>query len=352
MTTQYDDLILKHTGNWKNTNAIVTKVGGDKSAIVQAIQRLVEMDYLEVKPNSNRILYKRKNTAQTEFNFIRMMEHMEVNQKTEINALSQFSTLLMKDGKRLRQKSTDVLEHINEEVNRAYMVKKRLNHQKNLEIISRSMADERIKKLDDYIVDHSQKEPELLKQLNKETWQKVLNPRMLSGSFQGRVLAMISKLIQPKNILEIGTFTGYSALCLAEGMHRSGTLFTIDKNEELESFSREYFDKSPYKKQIKQMVGNALEIIPTIHEKFDLVFIDADKSNYSNYFNLIIDKMNSGGVILSDNVLWSGKVIETLDPSDVSTKIVLEYNALLKEDPRLETVLLPIRDGLTVSIKK
>jgi len=203
--------------------------------------------------------------------------------------------------------------------------------------------------IDKYVVDHSQKEPELLKQLNKETWQKVLNPRMLSGSFQGRVLAMISKLIQPKNILEIGTFTGYSALCLAEGMHQSGTLFTIDKNEELESFSREYFDKSPYKKQIKQMVGNALEIIPTIHEKFDLVFIDADKSNYSNYFNLIIDKMNSGGVILSDNVLWSGKIVEKLNPKDADTNALIIYNKLLNADDRIETVMLPIRDGLTIS---
>jgi caffeoyl-CoA O-methyltransferase len=203
--------------------------------------------------------------------------------------------------------------------------------------------------IDKYVVDHSQKEPELLQQLNKETWQKVLNPRMLSGSFQGRVLAMISKLIQPKNILEIGTFTGYSALCLAEGMHQSGTLFTIDKNEELESFSREYFDKSPYKKQIKQMVGNALEIIPTIHEKFDLVFIDADKSNYSNYFNLIIDKMNSGGVILSDNVLWSGKIVEKLNPKDADTNALIIYNKLLNADDRIETVMLPIRDGLTIS---
>lgn len=203
--------------------------------------------------------------------------------------------------------------------------------------------------IDKYVVDHSQKEPELLQQLNKETWQKVLNPRMLSGSFQGRVLAMISKLIQPKNILEIGTFTGYSALCLAEGMHRSGMLFTIDKNEELESFSRNFFDKSPYKKQIKQIVGNALEIIPTINEKFDLVFIDADKSNYSNYFNLIIDKMNSGGVILSDNVLWSGKIVEKLDPKDVDTNALIIYNKLLNDDDRIETVMLPIRDGLTIS---
>lgn len=203
--------------------------------------------------------------------------------------------------------------------------------------------------IDQYVVKHSQQEPMLLQQLNKETWQKVLNPRMLSGAFQGRILSMISKLIQPKNILEIGTYTGYSALCLAEGMQKSGLLLTIDKNEELESFSRKYFDKSDYKNQIKQMVGNALEIIPTINMKFDLVFIDADKSNYVNYFNLIIDKMNSGGVILSDNVLWSGKIVEKIDPKDLDTNALLFYNNLLNNDNRIETVLLPIRDGLTIS---
>ena len=203
--------------------------------------------------------------------------------------------------------------------------------------------------IDTYAVNHSQKEPELLQQLNKETWQKVLNPRMLSGAFQGRILSMISKLIQPKTILEIGTYTGYSALCLAEGMQQNGTLFTIDKNEELEHFSRKYFDKSPYKNQLKQFIGNALDIIPTLNEKFDLVFIDADKSNYHNYFHLIIDKMNSGGVILSDNVLWSGKVVENLDPKDIDTAALIAYNKLLNSDKRIETVLLPIRDGLTIS---
>lgn len=203
--------------------------------------------------------------------------------------------------------------------------------------------------IDKYVVDHSQEEPAYLKQLNKETWQKVLNPRMLSGGFQGRVLSMISKLIHPKNILEIGTYTGYSALCLAEGMQKKGQLFTIDKNEELEDFSKKYFDGSLYKNQIVQLMGNALEIIPTLEERFDLVFIDADKSNYVNYFNLIIDKMNAGGVILSDNVLWSGKVIEELDSKDVDTKALIAYNKLLNSDPRIETVLLPIRDGLTIS---
>ena len=204
-------------------------------------------------------------------------------------------------------------------------------------------------KIDDYVVSHSQNEPQILQELSKETWQKVLNPRMLSGAFQGRVLSMISKLIQPKNVLEIGTYTGYSALCIAEGLHPEGKIYTIDKNEELETLQEKYFEKSGYQNQMEQYVGNALEIIPTLDIKFDLVFIDADKSNYINYFHLIIDKMNAGGIILSDNILWSGKVIEKLDPKDLDTKVLLEYNKLLNSDERIETVLLPIRDGLTVS---
>jgi caffeoyl-CoA O-methyltransferase len=205
------------------------------------------------------------------------------------------------------------------------------------------------KKIDDYILAHSQHEPQLLQELNRETWQKVLNPRMLSGEFQGRVLSMISKLIQPKTILEIGTYTGYSALCLAEGLAPNGELHTLDRNEELFDLQRAYFDKSPYKDQIHQHLGTALDLLPQFNQKFDLVFVDADKENYSNYFHLIIDKMNPGGVILSDNVLWSGKVVEALDPKDIDTAALLEYNRLLNEDPRLETVLLPIRDGLTLS---
>lgn len=204
-------------------------------------------------------------------------------------------------------------------------------------------------KIDDYSVSHSQKEPQILQQLTKETWQKVVNPRMLSGAFQGRVLSMISKLIQPKNILEIGTYTGYSAICIAEGLQEHASIDTIDKNEELADLQNKYFEKSGFRNKIIQHVGLALEIIPTIHKKFDLVFIDADKSNYSNYFHLIIDKMNKGGVILSDNVLWSGKVVEKLDPKDQDTKALLEYNKLLNTDKRIETVLLPIRDGLTIS---
>ena len=207
-------------------------------------------------------------------------------------------------------------------------------------------------KLDDYVVKHSEDEPALLKALTRETYQKILQPRMLSGHYQGRVLSVLSKLIRPKVILELGTFTGYSALCLAEGLDKNGIIHTIDINEELVDFQRSYFDKSDYSSQIIQHLGSAIDIIPTLDTSFDLVFMDADKPNYINYFHQIIDKLNPGGVILSDNVLWSGKVIEELNPSDVSTKIVLEYNALLKDDPRLETVLLPIRDGLTVSIKK
>ena len=206
--------------------------------------------------------------------------------------------------------------------------------------------------LDDYVVSHSENEPELLQQLKRETYQKILQPRMLSGHYQGRVLSMISKLVNPKNILEIGTYTGYSALCLAEGMQSKGALHTIDVNEELVDFQRKYFNKSGYGNQIYQHLGDALEIIPKLDKTFDLVFIDADKENYSNYFNLIIDKLNTGGIILSDNVLWSGKILETtFKKDDTSTPALIEYNALLKENNRVETVVLPIRDGLTISRK-
>ena len=207
-------------------------------------------------------------------------------------------------------------------------------------------------KLDDYVVQHTENEPELLRELSRETFQKILQPRMLSGHFQGRILSFLSKLIRPKKILELGTFTGYSALCLAEGLDKDGELHTIDKNEELVSFQRRYFNRSIHGTKIHQHTGCALEIIKKLNYKFDLIFIDADKSNYVNYFNLLADKIKRGGVLISDNVLWSGKVIEPLENSDLSTKVLLEYNKLLKEDPRFETILLPIRDGLTLSIKK
>ena len=207
-------------------------------------------------------------------------------------------------------------------------------------------------KLDDYVVQHTENEPELLRELSRETFQKMLQPRMLSGHFQGRILSFLSKLIRPKKILELGTFTGYSALCLAEGLDKDGELHTIDKNEELVSFQRRYFNRSIHGSKIHQHTGCALEIIKKLNYEFDLIFIDADKSNYVNYFNLLANKIKRGGVLISDNVLWSGKVIEPLENSDLSTKVLLEYNRLLKEDPRFETILLPIRDGLTLSIKR
>ena len=206
--------------------------------------------------------------------------------------------------------------------------------------------------LDDYVVTHSQDEPILLQQLNRETYQKILQPRMLSGHYQGRLLSMLSKLIRPQSILEIGTYTGYSALCLAEGMQKEGAIHTIDINEELVDFQRKYFDKSGYGTQIHQYLGNALDIIPQLNKSFDLVFIDADKNNYSNYFHCIIDKLNVGGILLSDNVLWSGKVLDTeFKKEDTSTPALIAYNKLLKDDKRVETLVLPIRDGLTISRK-
>ena len=206
-------------------------------------------------------------------------------------------------------------------------------------------------KVDEYVIAHSEDEPELLKELNRETHQKILHPVMLSGAYQGRVLSMISKLIRPNRVLEIGTYTGYATLCLAEGLTQSGEIHTIDNNEELFDFQRKYFDRSVYGLQIIQHLGNAMDILPNLDLKFDLVFIDADKTNYINYFNLVIDQLNSGGVILSDNVLWYGKVVEPIQEKDKSTKILTEYNTVLKNDKRVETVILPIRDGLTISRK-
>lgn len=204
-------------------------------------------------------------------------------------------------------------------------------------------------KINDYVIAHSQPEPELLQQLSRETWQKVLAPRMLSGHLQGRILSMLSKLIHPEYILEIGTYTGYSALCLVEGLTPDGELHTIDINEELTDLQRKYFDKSGYGKQIIQHTGDALKIIPKLERSFDLVFIDADKHNYPGYLELLLPKLPKGAVILSDNVLWSGKVVEKVDEDDIDTIALLRYNKLLNQHPQLESVMLPIRDGLTVS---
>lgn len=203
--------------------------------------------------------------------------------------------------------------------------------------------------LEDYIEEHSQSEPELLAELSRETHLKVLQPRMITGHFQGRVLSLLSKIIAPKNILEIGTYTGYSAICLAEGIQKTGELHTIEINEELHSFQRKYFDRSGYGSQIIQHTGDALDIIPTLDLTFDLVFIDAQKVNYDAYFEAVIQKTKPGSVILSDNVLWSGKVVEPVPKSDKATLALKAYNKKLQSDPRVETVILPIRDGLTLS---
>lgn len=200
-----------------------------------------------------------------------------------------------------------------------------------------------------YINEHSQGEPELLRDLTRETHLKVIQPRMITGHHQGRVLSLLSKLIRPQYILEIGTYTGYSALCLAEGLSENGCLHTIDINEELQEMQRKYFNKSPYADKIIQHTGNALEIIPKLDLVFDLVFIDAEKTEYPKYLNLVLDKIKTGSVILSDNVLWSGKVAEEVPKKDKATIILKEYNRLLKDHPRLETVVLPVRDGLSLS---
>ncbi len=202
--------------------------------------------------------------------------------------------------------------------------------------------------LEGYIADHSEEEPELLRELTRETHLKVLMPRMITGHYQGRVLSLISRLVRPKAILEVGTYTGYSALCLAEGLSPDGVLHTIDKNEELTGMQRRYFDRSPYGPQIVQHSGYALDCIPKIEETFDLVFIDADKQEYPEYFEAVLPKVRQGGLVLLDNVLWSGKVLEPIDPKDRATRILVDFNKKLVADPRVRTVLLPIRDGLTV----
>ena len=203
--------------------------------------------------------------------------------------------------------------------------------------------------LQQYIALHSQEEPELLNELTRETHLKVVQPRMITGHYQGRVLSLLSKLIRPKYILELGTYTGYSALCLAEGLQEGGSIHTIDINEELHEMQRSYFDRSPYSDQIIQYVGDAVEIVPTLDITFDLVFIDAEKSEYLKYIEVVLQKTKTGSVILSDNVLWSGKVTESVTEKDKATRTLQQYNKMLNSDPRLETVILPVRDGLSLS---
>ena len=206
--------------------------------------------------------------------------------------------------------------------------------------------------LDEYVVAHSEEEPKILQELARETWLKIFNPRMLAGHLQGRTLSMLSHMIQPKTVLEIGTYTGYSAICLAEGLVGNGKIITIDINEELRNFAHNYFVRAGVENKIDQRIGDALQIIPTLNEEFDLVFIDADKTNYSNYFDLVFPVVRSGGYIIADNVLWSGKVLEGEDKQDPDTKALVGFSKKVQEDNRVQNVLFPIRDGIQVIRKK
>lgn len=207
-------------------------------------------------------------------------------------------------------------------------------------------------KLDDYVCSHTDEESALLQDLNRRTHLKILNPRMLSGQFQGRLLAMISHMIRPERILEIGTYTGYSALCFAEGLAADGKITTIDINEELEDFVRGYIAEAGMEDRIEYVLGDAMQLIPAMDEQFDLVFIDADKENYCHYYDLVFDKVKPGGYILADNVLWSGKVVGDYEKADRDTKILMDYNRKVHEDPRVENILLPVRDGLMLARKR
>jgi caffeoyl-CoA O-methyltransferase len=200
--------------------------------------------------------------------------------------------------------------------------------------------------IEQYAEKHSSPESEILSELSRETWQKIVMPRMLSGHIQGRFLSMISKLHRPQRILEIGTYTGYSALCLVEGLAENGKLYTIDINDELQPIQNKYFAKSERKDSIHRLFGNALTIIPELNEEFDLVFIDADKDNYINYYNLLIARLKPGAILLADNVLWSGKVTKPAATNDIETRVLQEFNDLVTADLRVENILLPIRDGL------
>ena len=207
------------------------------------------------------------------------------------------------------------------------------------------------KEIDDYVLKHTPKESEILYQINRETHLKVMQPRMLSGHFQGQLLKFLVEMIQPQSILEIGTYTGYSAIAMAEGLPENGKLVTIDINLELEKMIDNFITTAKLKDKIVQLTGSALEIIPTLTQRFDLVFIDADKRNYKNYLDLVIDKVNSGGYILTDNVLWSGKVTLPNSQMDLDTKLINEYNEYVQSHPKLKSILLPVRDGLYLSRK-
>ena len=203
-------------------------------------------------------------------------------------------------------------------------------------------------KIAEYLSQNSEKEPEILSKLNQETHQKVLQPRMLSGHIQGRFLSLISKIKSPLHILEIGTYTGYGTLCLAEGLAADGKIFTIDRNEELLKIQNKYFEKSGNRDKIVQLTGNAVDILNDLNQTFDLIFIDADKENYVKYFEIVSKKLNPNGIIISDNVLWSGKVVDR-DNNDEETNTLKKFNKTLHDDTRFETVILPLRDGISIS---
>ena len=207
-------------------------------------------------------------------------------------------------------------------------------------------------KIDEYVLAHSEDEPLVLNELTRETWLKAINPRMLAGHLQGRTLSMLCRMIQPKVVLEIGTFTGYSAICLAEGLAENGKLITIDINEELENFAKKYFVKAGLENAIEQRIGDATKIIPEINEELDLVFIDADKANYANYYDMVLPMLKTGGYIIADNVLWSGKILEDYEKCDVDTKTLIDFNKKVQEDDSVQNVLFPIRDGIQLIRKK
>tara|TARA_B100001939_G_scaffold310635_1_gene292675 strand:+ start:1371 stop:2012 length:642 start_codon:yes stop_codon:yes gene_type:complete len=207
------------------------------------------------------------------------------------------------------------------------------------------------KEIYNYIDNHSSNESAILYELRRETELKCLNSIMLSGKIQGNFLAIISKLIKPINVLEIGTYTGYSTLCIAEGLNPKGMIHTIDKNEELLEIQNKYFEKSGFKNQIKQYTGNALEIIPKLNIDFDMIFLDADKENYIKYLELISPILKPGGVLLTDNVLWHGKILESSKNQDSTTKLIDNFNKKIIKDKNFKTVMLPIRDGISLSLK-
>jgi predicted O-methyltransferase YrrM len=205
--------------------------------------------------------------------------------------------------------------------------------------------------LEDYIATHTEEEPDLLKELTRATHQKILRPRMLSGNMQGQLLKMLCRMNRVHRVLEIGTFTGYATIAMAMGMEEDGILHTIDNNDELENFTRSYIARSGLEKQIIFHIGDACEVIPQLEGPFDLVFIDADKRQYSDYYQLVFDKVVSGGIIVADDVLWDGKVTES-DSQDPQTRGILEFNELVQQDKRVENILLPIRHGLMLIRKK